>query len=243
MMMDGLRTDGADDYADRGLEGKYALANAAAPLLLQWLRGVTAPDPEFAQGQVSSIYYDTSAFHLYAEKAHSDYIKTKARLRWYADLSCLDDATPVTCFFEVKRKVGSVRQKLRQQLTLACGDLRDPWHSRTATDIAKLTRDLGFNPPGLLQPAAIVTYSRHRFVDYVSESRISLDVDIGCPASNPHLLPSYGRIMLDEAVLEVKGKHRELIPSLLPMRHLFVKTAFSKYARCLDRLVQPMGVR
>ena len=114
---------------DLGIERKYALPNAAYQTVLEWLRGACAPDPEFAAGAISSLYYDSADLSLYGEKLNSDYIKTKLRLRWYADLARLDDADEVPCFFEVKRKVGATRQKQRVALALPAGELRRPFSS------------------------------------------------------------------------------------------------------------------
>lgn len=230
-------------YKDYSIEKKYALVNAARGPVLEWLEGACSPDPVYSTGSISSLYYDTLQANFYEEKRNSDYIKTKVRLRWYTNLAELSDKVEVPCFLEVKRKIGSTRQKRRVPLNVYAGELRQPFSSELLHTAPELVSELGFHPLELLLPSAVIEYKRHRFVDAQSGARVSLDFNITCPIANPTLLVESSPVILDEAVLEVKGDNDDLPMTLRPIRHQLRREAFSKYARCLERLIQPGGVR
>ena len=67
-------------------------------------RSLPAGEPH-AASLVETIYFDDRELESLEEKLGSDYLKTKIRLRWY-------DHSPAV-WLEVKRRVGSRREKLR----------------------------------------------------------------------------------------------------------------------------------
>ena len=223
----------------REIEQKFAFRNAEAAVLLQCLRGLLPEDSKYPVGTISSLYFDSPNLDLYDEKVNSDYIKTKVRLRWYDDCAQNDPEYPIPCFLEVKRKIGSLRQKARQKIDVVARDLCNPFENQESLELGDMVLGMGFLPSFLLRPMVIIAYRRHRFVDYQSSSRISLDTEIRCPMVNPHTIPCPGSFKLAEAVLEVKGEIEHLPRSLYPLSSFLFKNAFSKYARCVERALHP----
>ena len=222
------------------IEQKYLFPIAQKDIILSWLESFCLRDPDFSYGQVCSIYYDTPSFHLAQEKRNSDYLKTKVRLRWYEDEEGLSFEEGVNCFVEVKQKFGAIRQKHRIEVTLDSGKLIDC--DLTDSEICSIPLTAANFIPicsTLLQPMLMVRYTRYRFIDTQTDSRISLDVDISAPLLNSVYFPC-GVLSTDlnVGVLEVKGKHRVLPDALLPINHYLQKDNFSKYARCCQQLSQ-----
>lgn len=227
---------------ERNLEQKYVFLERHKHLLKEWLAYVYAPDPKFHTGTISSIYFDTADFRLYGEKANSDYIKSKLRLRWYENIEEGDPERLVASYLEVKRKYGSTRKKDRLRVLVRAGTLRDRmFEDHAILELAERACELGYsNTIGLL-PAALIQYDRFRYVAPDTGARVSLDTAIRCLRMNPILLCGTPPVHLSMGVLEVKGALDTLPESLFPVRHLLRKEAFSKYSTCLDRLVSPMG--
>jgi hypothetical protein len=95
-------------------ETKYVFPNSRAAILRRFLSMKCIPDGDYAEGLISSIYFDTSHLELLDEKLNSDFLKVKVRLRWYSSVTSGLPYPPV--FLEVKRKIGSARRKARQQV-------------------------------------------------------------------------------------------------------------------------------
>ena len=89
-------------------ELKFALPPHRTALLEAVLRQICRPDPRYPAGIVTSIYYDTPRFHLLREKANSDYLKTKIRMRWYSDGGAPSDDG--VAFAEAKFRIGTQDQ-------------------------------------------------------------------------------------------------------------------------------------
>ena len=222
------------------IEQKYALRNAEAVPVRSYIAGCCKPDGQYAAGRITSIYYDSPDGQLYQEKVNSDYIKTKVRLRWYSSIRRSTPSGMVPCFLEVKRKVGSTRQKLRHPVEVCASDLAAPYQSARIAELAQLAYEQGYCPPFKLVPVVVISYIRHRYIDPVTRSRISLDTAITCQSANAKYVPAPSAVTLNEAVMEVKGTNSELPPTLLGLRRYVRKTAFSKYSRCLAACYGPM---
>lgn len=76
-------------------ELKFVFRNGFAREIVSWLEGRCLPDPEYPKGRVNSIYYDLRDHRLLDEKRNSDFLKTKVRLRWYADVHTQAALDPV----------------------------------------------------------------------------------------------------------------------------------------------------
>ena len=212
-------------------EVKFLLAARAAGPARALLAGVCRCDPEHARSRIGTIYFDSLALDSAHEKWASDYRKTKIRLRWY------DGAGKA--HLEVKRRVGSRREKLRFETdvdgsSLEAGGLR----AAAGAGVAERLAELGLRAPADLAPALRLVYERERFVDPVDSRRLSLDTSIAaverapwCAAAGPPRTPGS---VLDVALVECKGGSRELPASIAALAHFGARRAsFSKYTACL----------
>ena len=233
----------ADDFS-HSFEQKYVFIGQQKEMLLDWLEHCYIRDPVFDFGTISSIYYDTPALSSYYEKRNSDYLKSKVRLRWYEDLQALDGDVDVTCYLEVKRKYGTVRQKDRMEVVISSKKLiDDPFTDQEISSLPSRTYELSCFPPGILVPILLIQYNRYRFMDSQSRSRIALDTDIRCNRVNAVYFPFLPPVNLGMGVLEIKGNQTELPGSLNPIQSHLSKSAFSKYAQCLEHLGYPLELR
>ena len=194
-------------------------------------------DTEFDTPCINSIYFDTPDWRFAMDKASSDYLKTKIRVRWYSSLEDRAQAEPR--FLEIKHKIGSRRRKHRLKLPELYYDFSADHY--TSEQLLVITGRIAELEPSLagvkLVPALYVSYHRRRFIEPYSDTRIALDSQIRGRAmaitSQMGKLP----VELDQAVLEVKGQE-EALPQAL--RHslsgLVRKDAFSKYYRCVGKL-------
>jgi hypothetical protein len=219
-------------------ETKFVINNSAVHLIIQWLRCRCVGDRQFPAGIVSSIYYDTRDWRFLREKINSDYLKTKVRLRWYADI---DSEEPEDeSYLEAKYKVGSRREKVRIRT-----DFSGKWLSRVSLDnkkllgIPDLLRSKGVMVGAALCPAFKITYKRLRFLEPTTGARLSVDYDIRAADVNRQMLPRANPFVLRSAVFELKGPMRELPDVLGQLTALGCrKQSFSKYSACYARIMR-----
>ena len=213
-------------------ELKYSHDAHSSDRVLRSLQRLCQADGDYHRNIINSIYFDTPTWLLAMEKAASDYLKTKVRLRWY---ETPDDGHCSACFLEIKRKIGSRRQKIRLPLAFH-GDqveqqLATPeFHQHMKLILAEHAPELAGHD---VAPKLLVRYLRHRYIEPFSDSRVALDSQITAQTvSFGHTLAAK-RIQLDTAVLEVKGHHEDL-PQLLRRLNAsnLKKAAFSKYYEC-----------
>ncbi len=219
-------------------ESKFVLPNLRAEQLRSWLSRKCQSDPDYAEGHISSIYFDTSDFRLLNEKLASDYLKTKIRLRWYSSLA--KDVTFPTVFLEIKNKIGSARQKKRLALTVASKwivshDLEDPAYLAFNHEIARQ----GCSIAQSLHPVLQISYRRSRYIDPLSGARLSLDCDIHVARINRRMVNDFRPWLLPVAVFECKEK-TGILPDWLHQVNAFGgrKAAFSKYSECYAHIQQ-----
>lgn len=192
-----------------------------------------APDPEFPDNQVVTIYFDTPALTALDEKLNGDSRKRKVRLRWYE--SAAPGASPPRCFLEVKLRHGRLRWKLRAAAALEIERWRRlPLEHPKWIDLPRRLAPPDFAlRPGLV-PTTVVSYRRRRFVEPASGARIALDSGIHALACHRGLFPAGTAQRLRDAVLEVKTGG-DLPPALrcLVRGAGLRRQVFSKYAACL----------
>lgn len=214
-------------------EIKFVHDSFAAPKVLRSLNCTCLPDTEYHTNIINSIYFDTSDYMFAMEKAASDYLKTKIRVRWYQE--CSGEVSGLGCFLEFKYKTGSKRRKKRIPLDF------DPKSLPDAVDrplfLEQMRREILSIEPELagfdLCPQILVSYTRYRFKYEMSKVRISLDTGINAKNVNTHFRNQDKRVYLDRSVLEVKGGCHELpIPLRCVIGSDIKKESFSKYYEC-----------
>jgi hypothetical protein len=209
-------------------ELKFAFPAGLAHLARRRLESVCRRDPKFPAAVVWTIYYDTPALASLGEKINSDYLKRKIRVRWYSDLEG-DVSGPA--FVEAKLRVGTQRSKVRAQLPypateIAGWELQDP----RLLSFPLLLREQGILHQESWQPMMLIRYRRDRFIEALTDSRVSLDTDISASAANPRFFSAPERSPLATAVLEVKGVGDELPAALRSLLALGLhKRSFSKF--------------
>lgn len=216
-------------------EVKYVFPGAAFAVARAILLGACRREEPHAASHVETIYFDSQQLDSLAEKLGSDYLKTKVRLRWY-------DSSPAV-WLEVKRRVGSRREKLRLPLAAMAVDGRElalrSLDSPALARIPALLADAGEAVPAGLRPALHLTYRRERFVEPASGLRISLDSDIATRriADWAAAAPGIRRIpgnRRSPVLVELKGESRDLPPALAALAALGGRReSFSKYSFCL----------
>lgn len=219
-------------------ELKFTFPNRTKASVLAQLKKRCAVDSRFPEGRVNSIYFDTREWDFAMDKASSDYLKCKVRVRWYEIENGQNSAQSI--FLEIKQKVGKKRLKDREPIPIGSENISN---SINSVLFRKQLRDFiaKSNPVLLgkeLKPALKISYTRNRFIDEQSGARISLDSDIvATTVSIDSLTPEYRKIELAEAVLEVKGELSFLPPTL---RTLVVSgfklAAYSKYYEAFLKL-------
>lgn len=217
-------------------ELKYVISNHRAKVIVGWLLRRCQPDPQYATGRVSSIYFDTRQWSHLDEKLNSDYLKSKVRIRWYSDYASRE-VMPGP-FLEAKFKIGSRRKKVRIPLEadsrkLAALALENPIFPSLLRPLAAE----GLIGHTQLLPAFQVNYTRRRFVDPITGARLCVDWNIHAGRVNPLMIPHCNTKVLPNAVVEVKD-HRETLPDWLHQITALGgrKDAFSKYSHCYHQL-------
>lgn len=214
-------------------ELKFVLPQYRAGKILDWLEHTCLADPSYPQAVVSSIYYDSLRWNAVSEKVNSTYLKTKVRLRWYEDTANSD-----VSFAEVKYKTGNRRFKERIETPwkgawLASVPLDDP----VLMDIPRLLCAHSISLEQSVFPAFLIRYRRYRFLEPISDTRISLDVEITVPQVNSQRLPMSNPAVLGTAVCEIKGALFELPQNLSPLLLMGCQQAsFSKYLAAYQAL-------
>jgi hypothetical protein len=212
-------------------ELKYLVPATVAGPLLDWLPAVCARDRVYPPAAVHTVYYDTPGLALLGEKIDSDYLKTKVRLRWYADRHGVPgDAV----FAEVKARIGNRRDKLRVKLSTTPRDAAmRPLHDREWIDWLRALTEASVRLPPSLAPVLALSYVRHRFVDVRTSARVTVDERIVLDRVNPLRLHARAVGPLPVAVVEYKGRHVDLPNHLAPLlRFEAQRVAFSKYLAC-----------
>jgi hypothetical protein len=220
-------------------ETKFTFANSSVPNVIHWLEHLCLPDRDYPDGCVSSVYLDTRNLYHYEQKRNGDLLKTKVRIRWYET----GDA-----FLEIKNKNGSRRAKLRRSFVLEESAGRSVFESLPAEFEAELT-GMGYRSVGPLEPVLLIRYRRRRFVDPASCARLSVDTDIEAPWANTAIMPVHAPVRLPQGVLEIKhlpvsrSGTGTALALVAPIATAMVAGGFSKYARCIEALIDPIQRR
>jgi hypothetical protein len=216
-------------------ELKFVLPAARAPLALRRLQAICPADPKYPRATVWTVYYDTAGGRSLDEKINSDYLKTKLRVRWYGSV---DGVPSGPVFVEAKFRIGARREKVRVRLAddaaaIATLPLEDPRFGAFPGALA----GVGVAAGPVWQPVLRLRYTRARFIEPLTASRVSLDYAITAEAVNRRRLSALNAGALPFAVLEVKGRETALPRPLLPLLHLGARQgSLSKYAAIYHHL-------
>jgi VTC domain-containing protein len=216
------------DQLEREL--KFVMPAARGVLARSLVAAVCPRDAEYPAATLSTVYFDTPDLRFLGEKIDSDYLKAKVRLRWYAPIGAADDTA--RAFLEIKLRIGDRRRKLRVRTSLTAAVLRDlPFDRPEFDEVLELARPLGIALPARLLPVLLVRYDRYRFIEPMSASRVSIDMNIGAPRGSHRLVRDAAPVTLPYAVLEVKGAGTDLPRVLHPLLRLGARRGSrSKYA-------------
>lgn len=218
--------------AKRESELKFTHESYSSNAVKNSLDRTCIADKDFQNNIVNSVYFDTYDWLFASEKASSDYLKTKVRLRWYQKPSHENSSNTSKCFLEFKRKIGSKREKIRVQM---------PFDGRHALEAlqhdknqALISKQIAEKAPDLLgydiKPKFVVRYNRHRYYEAFSRTRISLDTKIQAFSVDRSFAQIFSKIRLNQSVLEVKGDCEDLPLALRNLNAVNLKkAAFSKY--------------
>jgi VTC domain len=203
-------------------EIKFIGPARAEPFASASLEALCAPDGQFPENVVHSVYFDSVDLASYAEKANGDYLKNKLRLRWYAEPGERGPKTghEWTAWLEVKTR------KL----------LRLPGPSpREGLDPEALGAVVQEHLGSARRPTCWLSYSRTRLWGPDGVTRLSIDRDLRVEWVARWIPSHWFGATPPVFVVEVKGDTAAVHPALstLIMRHAR-KRALSKYALCLD---------
>lgn len=222
--------------ANTELELKFTIAESLAPALLPWLRMYCRPHSEYPEAWISSVYYDTPDWQSLNEKVNSDYYKRKVRLRWYrapggSELSQV-------AFIEQKQKAGSIREKVRAELSRPASFwAAEPLESPAFTGALAGLTEQGVADLTRVRPAFQIGYHRRRFVHSFSTAILCLDTNIRVERVNGGRFTRGHPSPLAQAVLEQKSPLDRLDPVFDGLERFGLRrTAFSKYQSCFLHL-------
>jgi hypothetical protein len=229
------------------IEQKYLFPAGYEEVLRSWLEHACVPDPLYPSDTVSSIYFDTPELSHYHESRNGEFLRSKVRLRWYADPEDANLRTnpdgEVRCFLEVKAKQGALSGKTRREVWIPLQDFCDPFSAGRILELAAAVCELGYHPPGLLLPLLMVRYRRLRYLDIAGDGAIALDTDIRCTGVNQAVIQGSAPVQLSVGVLEAKRMSRQIPKVLEPITGYLRKSPFTKYGIALESLMQPLGRR
>lgn len=217
-------------------ELKFIFPAARASSFVRWLQLRCRPDPEYPDGLVSSIYYDSTDWFCLSAKTNSDFLKTKIRWRWYSDPITGEPGEPA--FLEVKSKFGANRNKKRiitnrTARWLSSTPLTDP----RLMEACSILHQQGLLQPRAWFPAFQITYRRLRFIEPRTGDRLCLDYGITVPRAHPRLGLRMPPLPLTNGVIEFKTPLDDLPPGLHPLTAMGCRRAsFSKYMACFNAL-------
>jgi len=188
---------------------------------------------QFAKGSNLTLYYDTPDRSCYADGLDGSPFRQKVRFRRY-----LDQDTLGTAIFEFKEKNMNLITKRRFRFA---GGIED-----FPTDLSAFIQQLPPKEVGQclrnntiniesLEPSALITYDRYRYLSPFSNVRINLDVNI--KSEKFYLFtknPKNQQYFLPMAVLELKSEDFPMLPDVLKPFLGSSRRSLSKYVRLME---------
>jgi hypothetical protein len=238
------RWSGLPKLSER-VEQKFFILPQRENLAFALLRRTCREDPEFAVGQVNSLYFDTPDLDQHQRSDAGEYNKDKIRIRWYGE-ECdphrvgytppIDQAMRV--WIERKSRFGFASTKQRTCMTVPASRLahnRLPQGIISPTVLMHTIAGFGFFTYAPLVPVIAISYWRYRFVEPETGFRISIDSHI----RSSMVMPGIGRgeraLELPGAIVEVKGARFEVPRSLREIAEIgSTWTRYSKYSGSIE---------
>jgi hypothetical protein len=190
-------------------ETKFVFDNRRSHGVRRWLELRCPPDPHHPVYRVRSIYFDTPGWRSLGEKVNSDFLKSKIRLRWYADVATREATGEVR--LEVKLKRGGLREKLRLPVDVSATELCSVELAELhRPNVTALLRSHGVVSASPLFPVFQIDYTRVRLVHPAGGAGLCLDYDIRVSRINRRLLSRHDPRSLPQGVFEMKGRRTRL---------------------------------
>ena len=142
---------------------------------------------------------------------------------------------------EIKRKIGTKREKLRREVTEQCQGISSIrfGHQQRYRINNLVSEMLNIEHQGIY-PTVLISYNRNRYRCRFSPERINLDWNIEVSRAHSFLAPAPGQRQLPKGVLEVKGAQLAAEGPVCTLIHGVAarKDAFSKYLHAFEWLNQ-----
>lgn len=223
-------------------ERKFFLPQEMIPFAAHLLAHCCPEDRQYPRGTVHSVYYDTPDMDFFCDSQEGNYGRVKIRIRWY-DFPAA--GTSATAFLEMKSKRGYAGSKQRKSFSVPWQRFGDSILGQGILPYPVVMQGLaefGYCPPNLLKPLIRISYRRLRFIDRLTNSRISLDWDIRSNLVRPDAGRREGTIRMEGGVIEIKGRSADIPDTLQSIRDLGTDwSRYSKYASCLDAHLEEPG--
>ena len=233
--------------ADLRFELKYLINRDQYARVLETIESKMQPDPHGGLSgayQVTSLYFDTSAYRAFWDKVEGHKVRRKVRIRVYGD-ETIEPETPA--FLEIKQRFDKLTGKRRTRLPYARAldfDTFETEESQHSEATRQVMREVFYLHRTLdLQPSTVVTYDRLAFEggEQYPDLRVTFDTNLrgrikdlsllsGGQAADQFFLPP------DICILEVKVDHT--VPywlTTLLSRHRCVLRRVSKYCAALEQ--------
>lgn len=233
--------------ADLRYELKYLINRDQYARVLETIQSKLLPDPHGGISgayQVTSLYYDTSAYQAFWDKVEGHKVRRKVRIRVYGD----ETVEPETAaFLEIKQRFDKLTGKQRVRLPYARALDFDAFETRDSqlsdADWQVMSEVFYLHRTLVLRPSAVVTYDRLAFEggETYPDLRVTFDTRLrgriqdlsllsgGQPADQYFLPP-------DVCILEVKVDHT--VPywlTTLLSKHRCILRRVSKYCAALEQ--------
>ncbi len=203
----------------RRREYKYLITAAQYVQLIQSMSSYLRPDRYGVDGKytVTTLYFESEDYKIYAETKNKLPIRQKLRLRIYDDTDLDGNA-----FFEVKQKCAGVVHKKRIVLPLreAYRYLANESSYSLVDDGANLQvfREIDeYRKMYNLRPEVVISYDRHAF-HYVEDASVRVTFDMNLRCRNDDLAiekGSYGKRFIDPDLVILEVKSNESLPQWL----------------------------
>lgn len=206
------------------------------------MTSICMPDKKYSRGTINSLYFDTPDLQEYQKSDDGDYKREKIRIRWY-DNPSKDETVPV--YLELKSKKGFASKKKRRKFLVPAEQIykyKTGGSILNRNVILKTLAEFNYFPNGHILPVIMISYDRLRFTEIMTGTRMSFDWQIRSVPTYHIPGHSYANIMLQGAVIEIKGTIIEIPLSLRPLHHACIDwSRFSKYAGCIESHMETNG--